>query len=112
MSILLAGDLISVDFSLHNTSDQAVDADSLPTAVLVRKGVDTAVVVTVVNKETGVYNASVTIPTTYIDGDIVQIRMTATISAVVTKSIIYQDNKKYYLSRFYSSFISRFNSSN
>jgi hypothetical protein len=39
----------------HPQTGAATDADELPTAVVVLNGVDNAAVVTVANKDTGVY---------------------------------------------------------
>lgn len=86
-----AGSLISVDFNINDAFGVSTDADSLPVAVLVRDGVDTAVVVTVINKETGIYNASFTVPDDVSQGNVLQVRMTATIDSEVSKAIIYQE---------------------
>jgi hypothetical protein len=86
-----ADDPVSVDFTINNSAGVAVDADSLPTGVLVRDGLDTAVVVTIVNKSTGVYNASFTMPSNAVAGNVFQIRMDATVSGDLTKGVIYTE---------------------
>lgn len=86
-----AGDLVSVDFNINDSSGAAVNADSTPTVKVVRDGVDTAIGVTVVNKEIGVYNASFTLPNDAKNGNVFQLRINATISGQVSKGIIYQE---------------------
>lgn len=88
---IVAGDLISVDFDITNTGGESADADALPTSVLVINGVDNAAVVTVVNKSTGIYNASVTLPSTLVAGNAIQLRISATVNAEVSKGIIYTE---------------------
>lgn len=83
-------DVVSIQFTTQNaTSGAAANADSLPTAVLVKNGDDTAETVTVTNIATGVYKASVTIPSSYVAGDEVQLRVAATVSSVAGKAVIW-----------------------
>lgn len=86
-----ANDLVSVDFTINDSSATAVDADSLPTGTLVRDGVDTAVVVTVTNKATGVYNASFTVPADAVQGNVFQIRTSALLATFAIKAIVYTE---------------------
>jgi hypothetical protein len=84
------GDSVTVDFTTQDPgTGGATDADFLPTGTLVRNGSDTAESVTVINKETGVYKASVTIPAAYAAGDEVQVRINATVGGVAGKSVIW-----------------------
>lgn len=67
----------------NSSTGAAVNADSLPTAQLVRNGtVDASVTVTVTNLATGVYACSCTIPATYAAGDMVQLVVNATVGGV------------------------------
>lgn len=84
------GDELTVQFTTQNPgSGAAANADSLPTGVLVKNGVDTAVVVTITNVGTGIYNASWTIPSSYVEGDEVQIRISATVNTVSGNDILW-----------------------
>jgi hypothetical protein len=86
-----AGDQFTVQFTTQNpTTGAAQDADSLPTAVLVKDGVDTAVTVTVAHVATSIYNVSWAIPLAYEAGDVIQIRVTATVAGVTGNDIIWQ----------------------
>lgn len=83
-------DVVSIQFTTQNaTTGAAANADSLPTGVLVKNGDDTAETVTVSNIATGVYKASVTIPSGYVAGDEVQLRIAATVSSVAGKAVIW-----------------------
>lgn len=84
------GDSFTVQFTTQNPNTGAAqNADSPPTGVLVRNGVDTAIVVTITNPATGVYNASWTIPTSYVAGDEVQIRIAAAVAGVGGTDILW-----------------------
>jgi hypothetical protein len=75
------GDEIAVRFYCRkNASLELVDADSMPAAVLLVNGVASAATVTVTKPATGTYLASVTLPT-IADGDVLQLCVTATVSA-------------------------------
>jgi hypothetical protein len=76
------GDSVTVDFTVHDTTGELSDADSLPVGTLIQNGTDTAVTVTVTNKATGRYKAQVTIPDTYVAGDEVQIYIAATVNTL------------------------------
>lgn len=88
----IIGNAISVDFTLCDPSSGAqADADSLPVGTLVVNGVDQTKTVTITHKtpsgtptEYGVYNASVAAADTagFSHGDLVQIRVNATVSAI------------------------------
>lgn len=81
--MLLPGADLIVEFTLrHPTTGTAADADSTPTGTLVRNGTDTAVTVTIANKATGIYKATVAIPSSYVAGDMIQIRIAATVNSV------------------------------
>lgn len=66
--------------TFHPTSREQTDADSLPVGTLVKNGVDTAETVTVTKTATGLYVASVTIPSSYQHGDNVEIKIAATVA--------------------------------
>jgi len=84
------GDSIVVDFTTHDPSTgAATDADSTPSGTLVRNGTDTAESVTVTNKATGVYKASVDIPGGYSAGDVVQVRIEATVDSTTGNAVIF-----------------------
>jgi len=66
-----------------------VDADSLPTATMVKNGTDDGTVtLTVTDKGTGNYSVTGTIPVGYAAGDVVAIRVTATVNSVTDHAII------------------------
>lgn len=70
----------------------ATNADSLPTGTLYVNGTADAATVTVTNVTTGVYKAQVTLPTLAI-GDVVDLRINATVSTIADNAIIWQDTK-------------------
>lgn len=70
----------------------ATNADSLPTGTLYVNGTSDAAVVTVTNVTTGVYKAQVTLPTLAV-GDVVDLRINATVSAVTDNAVIWCDTK-------------------
>ncbi len=84
---------ITVEFTTSNPATQAaVNADSLPAGTLIVNGVDNAASVTVTNIDTGRYKAAVTLPTLAV-GDIVELSIAATVSAVAGKAIVWRDTK-------------------
>lgn len=87
-----SGQPVTVDFTTHAASGALTNADSLPTGTLVVNGTDNAASVTVTNKTTGIYKAAVTLPTLAI-GDIVQLRINATVGAVADGDYVWQDTK-------------------
>ena len=88
--MIYPGDAVTVEFTTTNQTTAALqDADALPTGVLVRNGTDTAIAVTVTNKATGRYKAAVTIPSTYVGGDEVQLFLSYTVDAVARGAIIW-----------------------
>ncbi len=70
----------------------ATDATGTPTGTLYVNGTADAASVTVTNITTGVYKAAVTLPTLAV-GDIVDMRINATVSAVTDNAIIWSDTK-------------------
>ena len=70
----------------------ATNADSLPTGTLYVNTVSNAAVVTVDNVATGLYSASVTLPTLAVL-DVVDLRINATVSSVTDNAIIWRDSK-------------------
>jgi hypothetical protein len=68
------------------------NADSLPTGALYVNGTVDAAAVTVTNISTGLYSAAVTLPALAV-GDEVQIAITATVSSITDKAVIWTDTK-------------------
>lgn len=62
--------------------DGPVDADSTPTAVLLRNGSASATVVAVTHSSTGLYTISATVPGGWSDGDWVQFLITAVVDTI------------------------------
>ena len=88
-----AGDTIYEQFTTHDASTGALaDADSTPTGTLVKNGTDTAVTVIVTKKATGTYTAQFTIPSTYVAGDEVALRINATIGGTATGKVVWQES--------------------
>lgn len=88
--MLRPGDELVVDFTTRSpTTGAAANADSTPTGTLVRNGTDTAETVTVTNKATGIYKAAVTIPGGWEVGDVIQVRIAATVATVADNSTIF-----------------------
>jgi hypothetical protein len=85
-----SGQSVTVDFTTLAATGALANAASTPTGTLVVNGVDNAAVVTVTNKATGIYKASVILPS-LAAGDLVQLRIAATIGSVATGGIIWQD---------------------
>lgn len=85
-----SGQSVTVDFTTLAATGALANAASTPTGTLVVNGVDNAAVVTVTNKATGIYKASVILPS-LAAGDLVQLRIAATIGSVATAGIIWQD---------------------
>jgi hypothetical protein len=84
-----AGEAVTRQFTTRNPATKArSNADALPTAVLVRNGEDTAVACTVSNVAIGVYKVTVTLPSTYVVGDEVEFRVTATVDEVTDSCIL------------------------
>lgn len=70
----------------------ATNADSTPTGTLYVNGTADAASVTVTNLATGIYKAAVTLPTLAV-GDVVDLRIAATVSSVSDTEIIWSDTK-------------------
>ncbi len=84
---------ITVEFTTRNFSTGVgVNADSLPTGILVVNGVDNAAVVTVTNVGTGRYKAQVTLPTLAVS-DVVELVASATVATIADKAVIWRDSK-------------------
>lgn len=81
-----------VGFTTNGTDGAAANADSTPTASLVRNGsADGAVAVTVTNLSTGAYLASFTCPSDYSVGDDLQLLVSATIGGTAAKKFVGRD---------------------
>ena len=86
-----SGQSVTVEFVTANpTTGAAADASSTPTGTLYVNGVANAASVTVTNQATGVYKASVTLPT-LASGDLVAIRISATVATIAGEGIVWQD---------------------
>jgi len=84
------GETVTVQFFVSDPATGGlVDADALPTGVLVLNGVDNAAAVTVTNLATGIYRAAVTLPA-ITDGDELQLRIAATVGGVDGGGIVWQ----------------------
>lgn len=84
------GETVTVQFFVSDPATSGlVDADALPTGVLVLNGVDNAAAVTVTNLATGIYRAAVTLPA-ITDGDELQLRIAATVGGVDGGGIVWQ----------------------
>lgn len=70
----------------------ATNADSTPTGTLYVNGTADAASVTVSNITTGLYKAAVTLPTLAV-GDVVDLRINATVSSVTDNAVIWTDTK-------------------
>lgn len=87
-----SGETVVLDFTTTNpTTGALANADALPTGVLVIDGTDNAATVTVTNKATGRYKASVAIPASQTTGKKVALYIAATIDAVACGGVIWQD---------------------
>jgi len=88
------GDSLRKEFvTSHPANGQAVDADSLPVAVLLRNGtIDDAVDVTVTldTDFDGAYTATCTIPSGYAAGDTISIRVAATVAGVAGRMVLFE----------------------
>jgi hypothetical protein len=83
------GETVTVDFCTQTPgTGAATNADSTPTATLVLNGTDNAASVTVTNKATGVYKASVVLPAVT-DGDTLRLRVTAVVGGVTGKAVVW-----------------------
>lgn len=85
------GQTVVAEFTTADpTTGAAANATGTPAGTLVINGTDDAAAVTVTNKETGVYKASVTLPT-LTPGDTVMIRVSATVDGVAGKGVVWRD---------------------
>ncbi len=83
------GDSVTADFCTQTpATGAATNADSTPTGTLVINGTDNGATVTVTNKSTGSYKAVVTLPAVS-SGDVLQLRITAVMSGVTGKAVIW-----------------------
>lgn len=86
---LRPGDTWTREFPTSAQNGSAKNADSTPTASLVKNGtVDVAVTVNVTSISTGLYSASCTIPSEYSPGDRVTLRIAATVDGVAAKGVL------------------------
>lgn len=86
-----SGQAVTVEFTTANpTTGAAADATGTPTGTLYVNGTANAATVTVTNQATGVYKAAVTLPT-LAAGDVVAIRISATVASITGEGIVWQD---------------------
>lgn len=88
--MLITGGNIALEFPLYDSQGANADALALPTGVLVRNGLDTEVPVTITPKSTGLYTAAATLGA-WSAGDVVQLRVTATVDGVTAAGIVFVD---------------------
>jgi hypothetical protein len=88
--MLKPSDAYTTQFTTHDTETGAgTDADSLPTATATRNGTDDATfTLTVTNMATGRYKVAGTVPAGYVDGDLIQIVINATVNSTSDSAII------------------------
>lgn len=85
------GQAITVCFTTANASTgAAADGDSTPTGTLYVNGTADAATVTVTKITTGVYKAALTLPT-LTAGDVVSLRIAATVATVAGEGVVFQD---------------------
>ena len=88
-----SGQSITKEFTTRAfATGAATDATGTPTGTLFVNGTADAAIVTVTNQATGRYKAAVTLPTLAV-GDVVDLLITATVSAVTDSSVIWWDTK-------------------
>lgn len=88
-----SGQSITKIFTTRNfTTGAAANGDSTPTGTLYVNGTADAASVTVTNITTGVYKAAVTLPTLAV-GDVVDLRIAATVNSVSDNGVIWSDTK-------------------
>ncbi len=88
--MLKPSDAYTAQFTTHATeTGAATNADALPTANATRNGTDDAsFVLTVTNLATGRYKITGSVPASYVDGDLVQIVVNATIDSTSDTAIV------------------------
>ncbi len=91
MSMYGPGSTVWREFITSTSTGAATNADSLPTGTLNQNGTDVGTTVTVTNIDAGRYKATFTIPTTYSPGDEVCCTISATVSTVVGKAVIFAE---------------------
>lgn len=87
------GETVDIQGLTQDSNQNLADATSLPTAVLRRNGVDTAETVLIVKtpSSTGQYDLQFTIPSAWAIGDVVEIRMHATVGGANGGAIIWSE---------------------
>lgn len=84
---------ITKTFNTYNpTTGALANADSTPSGTLIVNGTDNAASVTVTNRSTGDYKFAVTLPTLAV-GDIVEMKIAATVSSTSSASVVWSDTK-------------------
>ncbi len=92
MSVRSAQSITKVFTLRRFDTGAAANGDSLPTGTLYVNGTADAASVTVTNLATGVYKSAVTLPT-LAAGDLVDLRIAATVNAISDNGIIWWDTK-------------------
>jgi hypothetical protein len=89
MSVVYPGETVTLLFAPQDPrSGEALPADALPTATLVRGGVAAATVVSVAALETGLYRATATLPGDAAVGEWWEIAVSATVSGIPAKAAL------------------------
>lgn len=83
------GSAVVIQRTTQGSSGALVNADSLPTAVLVRNGADTGETVVVVNLSTGIYSFAFTIPLAWSLGDTVEVLAKATVAGTAGGAVVW-----------------------
>jgi len=85
----LADDTYQTYFVTHTPDGEATNADSTPVATVARNGTDDGTITpTVTNVAAGVYKVSFTIPAGWSDGDLVCVRVAATVDGTDAVGIL------------------------
>jgi hypothetical protein len=92
MSVRSAQSVTKVFTTRRFDTGAATNADSTPAGTLYVNGTANGATVTVTNITTGVYKAAVTLPTLAV-GDVVDLRISATVNAVTDNAVVWVDAK-------------------
>lgn len=88
--MIKSGQAVAGEFQITDADGNLQNADSTPTGTLVVHGVDDAASVTITHKATGVYKWACTLPT-LTAGQLVSVRIEATVDTVATGGTVWQD---------------------
>jgi hypothetical protein len=82
------GNTIGLPLIIKDGYGQLRDADSTPAVVVVRNGLDTTVQATVSRTAPGLYTAAIALPGAWLDGDVVDARITAVVQGYTDVRIV------------------------